>query len=119
MAQRPNAGLGIVRAGRRVKTRRHFFISSGFNQIRKAFIDLVKVRRQYSVFGFQTADPAVSRRVRLRVSDHNRGLMHLRIVGLRGGGKVGVRNRYRIAVCIGARPCAENFIGHKKTSSDR
>ena len=44
--------------------------------------------------------------------------MHLRIVGLRGGGKVGVRNRYRIAVCIGARPCAENFIGHKKTSSD-
>ena len=30
-----------------------FFISSGFNQIRKAFIDLVKVRRQYSVFGFR------------------------------------------------------------------
>ena len=39
MAQRPNARFRIVRAGWRIKTRRHFFISSGLPNLRGAALD--------------------------------------------------------------------------------
>ena len=118
MAQRPNARFRIVRTGWWIKTRRHFFISSGFNQIRKALIDLGKVRRQHAVLHTKRLDPAVGGRICLGMPDHNRGLMHLRVICLGSSGKVSLGNRYRIAVCIGTRPCAKNFVRHKKASSD-